>query len=88
MQERIQRQQREAGVSIVSGINTYIEAGVKIGPDSVIHPFTFIGRDATIGADCAIGPFASVQRRGIVPEGSVVAGNVSAETATLDYSRG
>jgi bifunctional UDP-N-acetylglucosamine pyrophosphorylase / glucosamine-1-phosphate N-acetyltransferase len=88
MQERIQRHLRESGVSIVSGINTYIEAGVKIGPDSVIHPFTFIGRDATIGADCAIGPFASVQRRGIVPEGSVVAGNISAETATLDYSRG
>jgi bifunctional UDP-N-acetylglucosamine pyrophosphorylase / glucosamine-1-phosphate N-acetyltransferase len=36
---------RESGVTIVSGINTYIEAGVSIGPDTVIQPFTFIGRE-------------------------------------------
>jgi bifunctional UDP-N-acetylglucosamine pyrophosphorylase/glucosamine-1-phosphate N-acetyltransferase len=84
MQDRIQRHLRETGVSILNGINIYIEAGVKIGRDSVIQPFTFIGRDASIGAECVIGPFAAVQREGIVPEGSVLAGNISAETATLD----
>ena len=62
MQERIQRAMRESGVTIVSGVNTYIEAGVTIGPDTVIQPFTFIGRDSTIGADCVIGPFANLPR--------------------------
>src|SRR5438105_9302298 len=36
MQDRIQRQIRQGGVTIVSGINTYIEAGATVGPDSVI----------------------------------------------------
>ncbi len=35
MQERIQRGLRDEGVTIVSGFNTYIEAGVTIGPDTV-----------------------------------------------------
>jgi len=80
MQDRIQRRVREGGVSIVSGLNTYIEAGARVGPDSLIRPFTFIGRDASIGADCVIGPFARVPREAIVREGSVVSGNVSMET--------
>jgi bifunctional UDP-N-acetylglucosamine pyrophosphorylase / glucosamine-1-phosphate N-acetyltransferase len=84
MQDRIQRRLRQAGVSIVSGINAYIESGVTIGPDTTIHPFSFIGRDSSIGADCTIGPYAVLPRQSIVPEGSVVAGNVSPETAKLE----
>jgi bifunctional UDP-N-acetylglucosamine pyrophosphorylase/glucosamine-1-phosphate N-acetyltransferase len=76
MQDRIQRQLREAGVTIVSPVNTYVEAGVTIGPDTTIRPFTLIGRDAGIGPDCVIGPFACVPREAIVPEGTVLAGNV------------
>ena len=63
MQERIQRQHRDSGVSISSAINVYIEDGVSIGPDTVIHPFSFIGRDASIGGECVIGPFAVVGDR-------------------------
>ena len=81
MQDRIQRDLRSQGVSIANGINVYVEAGVTVGPDTVIHPFTFIGRDASIGAECVIGPFAAVPRGGIVPEGTAIAGNVSTETA-------
>ena len=84
MQARIQRNLLENGVSIVSCDQTYIEAGVSIGPDTVIHPFTFIGRGSTIGADCAIGPFASLPPQSIVPEGTVVSGNISPETTRLE----
>jgi bifunctional UDP-N-acetylglucosamine pyrophosphorylase/glucosamine-1-phosphate N-acetyltransferase len=83
MQERIQRRLRESGVTIVSGINTYVEDGVTAGPDTILHPFTFIGRDSTIGPECVIGPFACVPRESIVPEGARVAGNVSSDTAML-----
>ncbi|MGH7178175.1 MAG: NTP transferase domain-containing protein [Tepidisphaeraceae bacterium] len=81
MQDRIQRELRESGVTIVSGVNTYIESGTTIGPDSVVYPFTFIGRDSTIGADCAIGPFATLPRNSIVPEGTTISGNVSIDNA-------
>jgi UDP-3-O-[3-hydroxymyristoyl] glucosamine N-acyltransferase len=65
-------------------VNVYIEAGATIAPDVVIHPFSFIGRDASIGADCTIGPFAVVPRSGIVPEGTTLAGNINPTTATLE----
>ena len=81
MQDRIQRQLREAGATIVSSTGTYIEAGVTIGPDTVVHPFTFIGRDSTIGGACTIGPFGCVPRDSVLPEGTTVAGNVCQETA-------
>jgi bifunctional UDP-N-acetylglucosamine pyrophosphorylase/glucosamine-1-phosphate N-acetyltransferase len=81
MQDRIQRHLRQSGVTIVSGINTYIEAGATIGQDTVVKPFSFIGRDSTIGADCTIGPFASVPAEGIVPEGSSVSGNVTSDVS-------
>ena len=44
MQDRIQRRLLESGVSIVSPVNTYVESGVSIGSDTVIQPYTFIGR--------------------------------------------
>lgn len=81
LQERIQRMHRDNGVTIVSPMNTYIEDGVSIGTDTVIQPFTFIGRDSNIGAECQIGPFAFVTREAIVREGATVAGNVSADAA-------
>jgi bifunctional UDP-N-acetylglucosamine pyrophosphorylase/glucosamine-1-phosphate N-acetyltransferase len=83
MQDRIHRQLREGGVTIVSSANTYIESGVSIGPDTVIRPFSYIGRGANIGSDCTVGPFACVPRDSIVPEGVTVAGNVTSETAPL-----
>jgi bifunctional UDP-N-acetylglucosamine pyrophosphorylase / glucosamine-1-phosphate N-acetyltransferase len=86
MQERIHRHVREAGVTIVSPINTYIEAGVNIGADTVIEPFTFIGRDSSVGRDCTVGPFACLPRESILPDGASVAGNVTVETAMLDRS--
>jgi bifunctional UDP-N-acetylglucosamine pyrophosphorylase / glucosamine-1-phosphate N-acetyltransferase len=79
MQERIQRQHREAGVSIYSPDNVYIEDGAVIGLDTMIRPFTFIGRDASIGTDCTIGPFAVVPRESIVPDGSSIAGSVDVD---------
>ena len=74
MQERIQRHHREAGVTIVSPGNTYLEDGVSIGQDTTVHPFSFIGRDSAIGAECSIGPFAMIPRQSVVREGSSIAG--------------
>lgn len=82
MQKRIQRLHRCAGVTIVSSATTYIEDGAKIGMDTTVRPFTFIGRDASIGPDCVIGPFAVVPREGIVPEGTTLAGNAAVPAAT------
>src|SRR5205807_4577896 len=77
MQDRIHRQLRDSGVTIVSGANTYIEADATIGPDTLIHPFSFIGRGSSIGPECIIGPFAVVPRDSVVPERITVIRHVS-----------
>lgn len=77
MQDRIQRNLLLNGVTIESAENTYVEAGVSVGADTTIRPFTHIGRDTSIGGDCVIGPFACIPRGSIVTEGTTVAGNVN-----------
>ena len=78
MQQRIQRQHRDAGATIVNTMTTYIQAGCTIGPDTVIHPFSYIGCESTVGRGCEIGPFAFVPAKSIVSEGMNVTGEVRA----------
>lgn len=75
MQDRIQRHLRAGGVSIASAANVYVQAGVTIGPDTTLLPFTFVGRDSSIGAGCTIGPFAAIPAESVVPAGTVVGRN-------------
>ena len=75
MQDRIHRELRTSGVTIVSSDATYIESGAQVGRDTIIHPFSHIGRDASVGSDCVIGPFAYIAREAIIPDGSTLAGN-------------
>ena len=58
MQQRIQRELMENGVTIVDPDNTWIDARAQIGQDTVIEPFTYIHGAVKIGRDCRIGPFA------------------------------
>lgn len=48
------------GVSIVDPANTYIDAQVEIGPDTVIQPFTMIRGRTRIGSGAVIGPHAEI----------------------------
>jgi len=49
------------GVTILDPANTYIEAGVEIGRDTTVYPFTAIHAGVTIGEHCEIGPFAHLR---------------------------
>ena len=83
MQDRIHRRLRADGVTIVSSATVYVEDGASVGRDTVVYPFTFVGRDASVGHDCTVGPFAAVPRQAIVPDGTTVAGNATSESATV-----
>ncbi|HVL33128.1 MAG TPA: bifunctional UDP-N-acetylglucosamine diphosphorylase/glucosamine-1-phosphate N-acetyltransferase GlmU [Actinomycetota bacterium] len=56
LRARINRAHMADGVSIVDPAQTYIEPGVKIGRDTVIHPVTVLTGQTVIGAGCEIGP--------------------------------
>lgn len=61
MRRRILVRHMLAGVTIVDPDNTYIDAGVVIGQDTVVYPGTNLHGRTVIGADCAIGPAAHLE---------------------------
>jgi bifunctional UDP-N-acetylglucosamine pyrophosphorylase / glucosamine-1-phosphate N-acetyltransferase len=56
MKKRINEQHMRNGVTIQDPANTYIDAGVSIGRDTIIFPGTVIKGDSSIGEDSQIGP--------------------------------
>ncbi|MCA1057259.1 bifunctional UDP-N-acetylglucosamine diphosphorylase/glucosamine-1-phosphate N-acetyltransferase GlmU [Rossellomorea aquimaris] len=61
MKKRINEQHMRNGVTIQDPANTYIDAGVTIGRDTVILPGTVIKGDSSIGEDSMIGPNTEVK---------------------------
>jgi bifunctional UDP-N-acetylglucosamine pyrophosphorylase/glucosamine-1-phosphate N-acetyltransferase len=59
------------GVTIVDPESTYVDWGVEIGRDSVVHPQTHLQGETRIGARCEIGP-GSVLRDVTVADGASV----------------
>lgn len=74
MQERINSEFMQQGITIVDPQTTFINFGAKIGKDTKIYPFTVIESNVTIGKNCLIGPFAHL-RDGTRLKDNVVAGN-------------
>jgi bifunctional UDP-N-acetylglucosamine pyrophosphorylase/glucosamine-1-phosphate N-acetyltransferase len=72
MQDRMQRALLNDGVTIVDPDNTWVEADVAVGADTVIFPFSFIGLGATIGEGCRVGPHAYVGAGENWEDGSVI----------------
>jgi bifunctional UDP-N-acetylglucosamine pyrophosphorylase/glucosamine-1-phosphate N-acetyltransferase len=72
MQNRIQRDLMQQGVTIVDPPNTWIDVRANIGQDTVILPFTYIHGRVTIGRRCSVGPFAYLRDGTEVGEDVVV----------------
>jgi bifunctional UDP-N-acetylglucosamine pyrophosphorylase/glucosamine-1-phosphate N-acetyltransferase len=54
MRQRIHRSHMQEGVSIIDPDSTYIDFGVRIGQDTVIHPNTSIRGTSSIGSNSTI----------------------------------
>ena len=74
MQKRINDKFMREGVTIMDPATAFIDFGTKIGPDTVIYPFTVIERNVKIGKHCSLGPFAHL-RDGVELKDNVTAGN-------------
>jgi bifunctional UDP-N-acetylglucosamine pyrophosphorylase/glucosamine-1-phosphate N-acetyltransferase len=61
LRDRINQTHMLAGVTIVDPSSTWIEAGVEIEPDVVIHPFVVIRGEVRIATGVEIGPFAYIR---------------------------
>jgi bifunctional UDP-N-acetylglucosamine pyrophosphorylase/glucosamine-1-phosphate N-acetyltransferase len=56
MRERINEKHLANGVTLLDPDTTYVDADVRIGSDTVIHPMTFLAGSTTIGPGSEIGP--------------------------------
>jgi bifunctional UDP-N-acetylglucosamine pyrophosphorylase / glucosamine-1-phosphate N-acetyltransferase len=56
MRARINAAHMDGGVTLIDPDRTYIDAEVRIGPDTVIHPLTFLEGSTRVGSRCVIGP--------------------------------
>jgi|CXWL01.1.fsa_nt_gi bifunctional UDP-N-acetylglucosamine pyrophosphorylase/glucosamine-1-phosphate N-acetyltransferase len=74
LRQRITKRLMLSGVTIIDPKTIFIDDDVKIGRDTVIHPFTVIQSGVKIGRECSIGPFARL-RPGTVVGNKVEIGN-------------
>jgi bifunctional UDP-N-acetylglucosamine pyrophosphorylase/glucosamine-1-phosphate N-acetyltransferase len=72
LRDRINEAHMLAGVTIVDPASTWIEAGVEIEPDVVVHPYTVIRGGVRIESGAELGPFAYVRAVSVIGEGAKV----------------
>lgn len=56
MRQRINEQLMHDGVTLIDPDNSYIDADVKIGPDSIVYPNVHLRGTTVIGSGCTIEP--------------------------------
>jgi bifunctional UDP-N-acetylglucosamine pyrophosphorylase/glucosamine-1-phosphate N-acetyltransferase len=61
LRARVRERLMRAGVTLVDPASTFVDATVEIGPDTVIHPHTFLRGRTRIGAGCEIGPSSQLE---------------------------
>ena len=71
LRDRINEAHMLAGVTIVDPTTTWIDAGVSIEPEVVVHPFTVLRGSSRLGAGAEVGPHA-VAVDAVIGEGATV----------------
>ncbi|MFD1456498.1 bifunctional UDP-N-acetylglucosamine diphosphorylase/glucosamine-1-phosphate N-acetyltransferase GlmU [Levilactobacillus lanxiensis] len=61
MRKRINEAHMRNGVTLIDPETTYIDAGVKIGADTIIEPGVLLKGDTVIGDDCYIGAHSELR---------------------------
>ncbi len=59
--DRINRQHMMDGISMIDLERTYIDAGVKIGADTIIEPGVQLKGNTVIGSNCYIGANSEIR---------------------------
>src|SRR5439155_12811416 len=88
MRRAIAERHMHSGVTITDPATTYIDAGVEIGQDARIEPWTVLKGSTVIGQDAVIGPNAHVIDSGIGPRSLVWASIVEESEVAEDVEIG
>ena len=88
LRDRITSRWMLDGVTIVDPATTYIDAGVMIGMDTVIHPNTMIQGNTVVASDCEIGPNSVIRDSHIGERCQIVASVIEESSVHADVSIG
>jgi bifunctional UDP-N-acetylglucosamine pyrophosphorylase / glucosamine-1-phosphate N-acetyltransferase len=83
LRDRINEAHMLAGVTIVDPSSTWIEVGVEIEPDVVVHPYTVIRGGVRIEGGAEIGPLAYVRPLSVIGEGAKIGTFVEVKNAAV-----
>jgi bifunctional UDP-N-acetylglucosamine pyrophosphorylase/glucosamine-1-phosphate N-acetyltransferase len=91
MRQRLLASLMDAGVTVMDPATTYIHAGVTVGPDTILHPQSFLEGATIVGARCTVGPHthlmdATLEDGVTVIESTVTLSSVGAGTRIGPYS--
>ena len=85
LRRRINEDLMLAGVTLIDPATTYIEKGVMVGPDTIIHPNVHISGAARIGDRCTLEPSVMIQGCSIGNDVTIKAGSVLADSVLHDH---
>jgi bifunctional UDP-N-acetylglucosamine pyrophosphorylase/glucosamine-1-phosphate N-acetyltransferase len=71
LRDRINEEHMLAGVTIIDPETAWIDSGVELEPDSVVHPFTVLRGSTRVGVRAEIGPHAVCDDAVIGPDAVV-----------------
>lgn len=77
MRGRILKRHMIDGVTVVDPASTCVDAGVKIGRDTVLEPMTVLRGDTVIGEGCIIGPSTTMVDSSVDDGATVVSSHVT-----------
>lgn len=80
MRRRLLDRLMEGGVTVIDPATTYVHAGVQVGPDTVIHPQSYLEGTTAVGARCTIGPQARLVDAAVGDGVTVVASSLEHAT--------
>jgi len=72
LQEKINNELMDAGVTITDPKTTYIGPDVKVGVDTIIHPNTYLYGETNIGENCIVGPDTEIVDSTILDNSSII----------------
>jgi bifunctional UDP-N-acetylglucosamine pyrophosphorylase/glucosamine-1-phosphate N-acetyltransferase len=77
LRQRILERLMLGGVTVVDPASTYVDVGVEVGQDTVLHPQTFLLGRTRIGSDCSIGPMTRIVDCTVGNASQILASNVA-----------
>jgi len=60
LRRRLLEDLMRSGVTVVDPASTFVDAGVRVGCDTVLEPFSILRGATVIGEGCRIGPFTEI----------------------------